>query len=136
MGESMRLWGRSSTLRLAPGGDDITIVVAPLLPPVYYDGQPAQANVQQSGGVITACEVRIDPGHFFALTEAIRQSVLTHELGHCLGLDHSKSPSIMQSPYLYGFSDDDIAALQALYGVPQPLVLGSRLTVAGLAMER
>jgi hypothetical protein len=108
-------WGGASSVRLREGGSDISIVVAPLLPPVYYQGQTAQANLVQAAGVISGCEVRVDPEHFFALSEAGRSNVVTHELGHCLGLDHSASPSLMLDPLLYGFTADDAAAIASLY---------------------
>src|SRR5262245_43709493 len=54
--QAMGLWGRSSALDLSPGGNDITVVVAPLVPP-FYAGQPAQANVAHDRGAISSCEV-------------------------------------------------------------------------------
>ena len=55
-------------------------------------------------------------------------SVALHEAGHALGLAHSDNPSSVMYPYYSqssGLSDDDIAAVQALYGArgaqaPQP----------------
>jgi len=133
---AMRLWSEPSMLRAEPGGSDIRIVVGALLAPILYERQPAQANVQHSDGWITACEVRLDPSSFFDLEEWARQAVLTHELGHCLGLDHSRLPSIMQSPYLYAFSDDDAAAMRSLYGQQQALGVRFRFVVLGLATSR
>jgi hypothetical protein len=131
--EAMRLWSEPSMLRTVPGGSEIRIVVGTLSAPTLYEGQPAQANVQHSGEWITSCEVRLDPVYFFNLDGGTRQAVLTHELGHCMGLNHSKEPSIMQSPYLYAFSADDAAAMRSLYGQWQVLNLGFRSVVVGLA---
>lgn len=47
-------------------------------------------------------------------------SVALHEAGHALGLAHSDNPSSVMYPYYSqstGLSSDDIAAVQALYGV-------------------
>lgn len=133
---ALRLWSEPSMLRAEPGGSDIRIVVGALRAPILYERQPAQANVQHAGGWITSCEVRIDPSSFFNLEEWARQAVLTHELGHCLGLDHSRVPSIMQSPYLYAFSADDAAAIRTLYGERQSLGLRFRFVVGELAASR
>lgn len=48
-------------------------------------------------------------------------SVALHEAGHALGLGHSDVPSAVMYPYyklLTGLTNDDIAAIQALYGAP------------------
>jgi len=47
-------------------------------------------------------------------------SVALHEAGHALGLAHSDQPSAVMYPYYRkqtGLSADDIAAIQALYGI-------------------
>ncbi|MCC6382990.1 MAG: matrixin family metalloprotease [Dehalococcoidia bacterium] len=109
-------WAEASPLQGSAGGHDVEITVKPLLPPVFYAGQPAQANLSQDGTRITHCEVRLDPVAFFQLSEAGRQNTVTHEIGHCLGLNHSDQPGIMMNPLLYNFSADDAAAVAAVYG--------------------
>jgi hypothetical protein len=47
-------------------------------------------------------------------------SVALHEIGHALGVGHSDLPSAVMYPYYHAHTDlmdDDIAAVQALYGV-------------------
>lgn len=51
------------------------------------------------------------------------RSVLLHELGHALGLDHSGAGTVMQplidtGEMLRTLTDDDVAGLRALYAVP------------------
>ena len=112
----MAAWSSVADIKGAAGGHDIDVIVAPMLPPVYYDTQPAQANVTQSGGIISHCEIRLHPVHFFALPPAAQQATVTHELGHCIGLDHSDTPSIMMNPSFYGFAADDAQGAIYLYG--------------------
>lgn len=109
-------WLHGSPLSASAGGSDIEIRVRPLAPPIFYEGQPAQANLDQQGTRIVHCEVRLDPDFFFRLSEAGRQNTVTHEIGHCLGLNHSDQPGIMMNPLLYSFSADDAAGLAAIYG--------------------
>ncbi len=111
-------WQSVSGLRFG-AGTQIRIVAGPLLPPIYHPGQAAQANVVQSGGVLKSCEIRVDPAEFSRLSEAARHTVLAHEFGHCIGVNHSTKLGIMKNPMLYSFSEDDAAAARAIYGGPQ-----------------
>lgn len=116
----MNAWASVADIKPVKGGSDIEVVIAPLLAPIYYPGQPAQANVTQPNGRITHCEVRLDPTAFTALNEASRAATVVHELGHCLGLDHSDQVSIMMNPYFYEFGADDAAGAIALFGPAHP----------------
>jgi hypothetical protein len=69
-------------------------------------------------------------------------SVVLHEFGHSLGLDHSIDPSSVMFPSITpeavrrSLSVDDIAGIQALYLIPEPstfLLCG--LGVLGLALR-
>ena len=61
------------------------------------------------------------------------RQVMTHELGHALGLDHSSDETAImwartRSGRGYHLGDDDIAAIRALYGVDEnraPLAVGT-----------
>ena len=54
------------------------------------------------------------------------ETVLLHELGHSLGLDHSTAPGAVMTAFYSGvhrvLSPDDIAGIQTLYGVPETVI--------------
>lgn len=58
-------------------------------------GAVGDASVVSSGGVITACTVRLDP--LFATLNA-GEHLAIHELGHCGGLPHSTSTKSVMYP--------------------------------------
>lgn len=91
----------------------LTVHIAPLLPPVYYADQTAQAWVSA-----TSCEVRLDPVFWPALPEQAKQNVITHELGHCLGLSHTETPGVMSNPLFFNFTAADGAFARALWPLP------------------
>lgn len=116
----MAQWASSSAIRPFAGGSQIKVVFGPLLPPITHPGQSAQANLSYYSGRISGCEVRVQPDLFLALNTFGRQNVITHELGHCFGLDHSDKEGVMMNPRFYGFSNDDAATIAQLY--PPPVV--------------
>lgn len=99
--------------------NDLIVHVAPLLEPVYYPGQTAQAWVSPNGH----CEVRLDPVYWPALTYQGRQNVVTHELGHCLGLAHTTVPGVMYSPLFFDFSPADGAYARTLWPLPYQVLV-------------
>lgn len=68
--------------------------------------------------------------------------VLTHELGHALGLDHSPVPNSLMNPFyteaFQGPQADDIAGMQYIYGpVPEPTTWALfALGIAALSLSR
>lgn len=60
-------------------------------------------QVSTSSGIATykyprQCDIRIDPDQT-GPNATKRQTVVTHEIGHCLGFVHTTGYSIMQTPY-------------------------------------
>ena len=60
-----------------------------------------------------------------------------HEFGHSLGLSHSDQPAALMAPFYRGYQarvtldQDDITAVQALYGEKQPGPLGPPISFPG-----
>jgi hypothetical protein len=108
-------WAAPSALRFTRGGSQIRVVIGDLVPPITHYNQAAQANVSFYGKDISYCEIRVEREGFFAMNEFGRQNVITHELGHCLGLDHSDIPGVMMNPRFYSFSDDDARTVASIY---------------------
>ena len=92
----------------------------------------------QGGGQITDCDIRFYGSNGFGPIDWSSnaagapgghmdlQLVATHELGHCLGLDHSNAPSAVMyfsaaagtGPAERMLDPDDILGIQAIYGGP------------------
>lgn len=80
----------------------------------------AFATFPRDGGDVTFDDV--EPWTVFDGGPFDLYLVATHELGHALGLDHSAVPNALMYPVLTpqttGLTQDDAAAIQALYGTP------------------
>jgi hypothetical protein len=68
---------------------------------------------------------------------------LVHELGHCLGISHSEYPDALmyayapdeQGPASWALHEDDVAALQAIYGEAVPALAMSEADFGGEAVR-
>ncbi len=78
---------------------------------VCFKSQTGGGGVAQqkmgSGGKLTGCEIQLDPGLSSSAKKFVR--TLSHEIGHCLGLDHSQDNDNSLMSY---FSSADIVRLQ------------------------
>ncbi|WP_165219001.1 matrixin family metalloprotease [Aquisphaera insulae] len=81
----------------------------------------AQTYFPPPNGSTAAGDVEVNTSMNFQIgTQYDLYSVLLHETGHSLGLDHAKNPaSVMYAKYggeRAGLADGDIAGIQAIYG--------------------
>ena len=106
---------RSVDILFATGahGDDYPFVSTTMLAHTFFPAPPNSEPV--AGDMHFNDSVAWNVGRDVDLF-----SVALHEIGHALGLAHSDNPSAVMYPYYKlstGLSSDDIAAVQALYGI-------------------
>lgn len=106
--QALSLWGQSSSIQDAGPGPDIYIT---------YGQIPGSSSAYPElvSGVIRSCRIEVNPEYKSGLDPEGLLNVLTHELGHCLGLVHPGfHPSIMEST-ADGFSPYDSLTIGLLY---------------------
>lgn len=141
VGDALSEWGSTSAVRDCGQGADITIqwatpqeerhdATAWALPHGFASDPPPGYVI----GRMNSCEIFVSERGRPLLVEFedMAASLVGHEVGHCLGLDHPEpaAESIMSLAY-GGWFPDDRAAIRALY----PPTGSYRLVVPGLAAD-
>lgn len=86
----------------------------------------AQASFPSSSTIdsTSAGDIILNTNYTFGIgSDPDFYSLMLHESGHTLGLDHSDEGTVMYGAYqgvLTGLTADDIAGIQSIYGVRQP----------------
>ena len=64
---------------------------------------------------LDTCDILVMSRNFDQLTPHLQQNAITHEVGHCLGLQHLDVPGIMFPSVAYDFTDADRAEYRRVH---------------------
>ena len=83
---------------------------------------------------IVRCDIFVNPdGDFDALSTEQQQVIVSHEVGHCLGMDHIDGPALMARYPLFNggvITEADVAEFQRTHPVPPVLPYRAFVSVA------
>lgn len=122
---ALQTWGSYSEITDGGAGGDLMVVFDPGLPSsTAAEAHPLDAGRQYPISLddhAVSCWIAISPSSWAAAGEIDRQRLVTHEVGHCLGIAHSDvAGALMEPRQATGapegpFGCDDAAAIAALY---------------------
>lgn len=117
IGQALALWGQWSGFTagacVTSGPVDITFVIVPDSQWQFGSNVVGVASWSGRNGVTLSCTVQTRERH------STHIGILAHEVGHCGGLGHTNVPNQLMNPYCCSpIGSDDIAGMQALYGLP------------------
>jgi hypothetical protein len=103
-------------------GNNINVVWLDANPvSIFGDDRSADADSNALRDGTNVCTIHLykpSLGYIAASDPGIFTEILTHEIGHCMGLDHSSDPSSIMYPYIKSgvdtFSADDLTVLGLL----------------------
>ena len=118
--DAFNAWVAYGNLQTVPVRGEADITVTNCLPIFRY----AHSDPRSVDGVVQGCDIVLGE-EFYTLSEAGQRGILTHEIGHCLGLYHSLNSSLMKNPRIWTTPTiDDATGIATLYPYPNRMTVG------------
>lgn len=114
IGKALELWGERTVISNCGSSDDTPDIILTVLDPWPFGWRTAGAAVFTkvgAGNTMLECTVYMPWWYQDVI------GIIVHEVGHCIGLEHTDVPNQTMNPYCCApVGVDDVAGAEAIYG--------------------